>query len=87
MRLNYMLVYDNCLLEKFLSLLPYLESSEVDWGRNVVDVMMSLLLQKNQNFKYCTVRPGIRLRNKVFWGVALLLSTLFNPSDVVVDCA
>ncbi|KAK9903773.1 hypothetical protein M0R45_000950 [Rubus argutus] len=40
-----------------------------------------------QSLKRHAVRPGIRLRNKVFWGVALLLSTLFNPSDVVVDCA
>lgn len=36
-----MLVYENCLLEKFLSLLPYLESSGVDWCRNVVDVPLA----------------------------------------------
>lgn len=36
---------------------------------------------------FSTVRPGIRLQNKDFWRVALLLSTLLYPSDVVVDCA
>ncbi|XP_031266869.1 tRNA nucleotidyltransferase cca2 isoform X1 [Pistacia vera] len=67
-------------LEKFLSLIPYLVSTEdvklieVDWGRELVDDSVPLKLR---------VLTGFLLREiKDFWRVALLMSTLLYPTDV-----
>ncbi|KAJ0085549.1 hypothetical protein Patl1_07797 [Pistacia atlantica] len=67
-------------LEKFLSLIPYLVSSEdiklfeVDWGREMVDDSVPLKLR---------VLTGFLLREiKDFWRVALLMSILLYPGDV-----
>ncbi|XP_030960076.1 tRNA nucleotidyltransferase cca2-like [Quercus lobata] len=67
-------------LEKFLSLIPFLESDgdieliEVDWGKGLDDVPLNSKLR---------VLTGLLLREiKDFWRVALLLSTLLYPPDV-----
>ncbi|KAJ0086363.1 hypothetical protein Patl1_07803 [Pistacia atlantica] len=67
-------------LEKFLSLIPYLVSTEdvkpfeVDWGRELVDDSVPLKLR---------VLTGFILREiKDFWRVALLMSILLYPGDV-----
>ncbi|XP_039003191.1 tRNA nucleotidyltransferase cca2-like isoform X2 [Hibiscus syriacus] len=70
-------------LEKFLSLIPSLLSNgdvqitEVDWGKEFVDVPVTSKLR---------VLTGFLLREiKDFWRVALLVSTLLYHSDI--DCS
>ncbi|KAK9023715.1 hypothetical protein V6N11_003918 [Hibiscus sabdariffa] len=71
-------------LEKFLSLIPYILSNEddvqiteVDWGKEFVDVPVTSKLR---------VLTGFLLREiKDFWRVALLVSTLLYPTNI--DCS
>ncbi|KAK2659291.1 hypothetical protein Ddye_005824 [Dipteronia dyeriana] len=66
-------------LKKFLSLIPSLvsadnEVSEIDWAGELVDVPAPSKLR---------VLTGLLLREiKDFWRVALLISTLLNPTDL-----
>ncbi|KAK8552401.1 hypothetical protein V6N13_120801 [Hibiscus sabdariffa] len=68
-------------LEKFLSLIPCILSNEddvqiteVDWGKEFVDVPVTSKLR---------VLTGFLLREiKDFWRVALLVSTLLYPTDI-----
>ncbi|XVE60770.1 hypothetical protein DITRI_Ditri05aG0154100 [Diplodiscus trichospermus] len=69
-------------LEKFLSLIPSLllnednQLTEVDWGKEFVDVPVTSKLR---------VLTGLLLKEiKHFWRVALLISTLLYPTDI--DC-
>ncbi|GMI90740.1 hypothetical protein like AT1G22660 [Hibiscus trionum] len=70
-------------LEKFLSLIPSILSNEdvqiteVDWGKEFVDVPVTSKLR---------VLTGFLLREiKDFWRVALLVSTLLYPTEI--DCS
>ncbi|XVE66833.1 hypothetical protein DITRI_Ditri08aG0111400 [Diplodiscus trichospermus] len=69
-------------LEKFLSLIPSLllnednQLTEVDWGKEFIDVPVTSKLR---------VPTGLLLKEiKDFWRVALLISTLLYPTDI--DC-
>ncbi|XP_059631938.1 CCA tRNA nucleotidyltransferase, mitochondrial [Cornus florida] len=69
--------------EKFLSLIPFfasdeeIQTAEVDWGRESLDVPIALKLR---------VLAGLLLREiKEFWPAALLVSVLLCPDNI--DCS
>ncbi|RVX07111.1 hypothetical protein CK203_030553 [Vitis vinifera] len=70
----------HCAVEKFNSLIPFIEStesiqiSEAEWGIEILDLPVTSKLR---------ILTGLLLREiKGFWRVALMVSTLLYPNDI-----
>ncbi|XP_002266551.2 tRNA nucleotidyltransferase cca2 [Vitis vinifera] len=70
----------HCAVEKFISLIPFIEStesiqiSEAEWGIEILDLPVTSKLR---------ILTGLLLREiKGFWRVALMVSTLLYPNDI-----